>query len=167
MGHSMSVQGWTVLLCKDCGPQTQPLAVPQFMEQLVLVGEKKKGFWTKKGPPFKNNGKPGLDVLPKHSFFPVLCFCSGVHMWIPRIPWARCPSLWIQGSQHKTGAAGVGYLHCWAPPLNLGAKLGWVSFAPIDQYQQRWASLQRELEQLIQLLTQILPWRSLSLPTTP
>lgn len=31
-----------VLLCKDCEPQTQPLAFPQLMEQLVLVGKKKK-----------------------------------------------------------------------------------------------------------------------------
>lgn len=37
----MSVKGWAVVLCKDCGPQTQPLAFPQLVEQLFLVGEKK------------------------------------------------------------------------------------------------------------------------------
>lgn len=54
---------------------------------------KRNIFWTKKGPPFKNNWKPRLDVFPKHHFFSVLCLCSGVHTWIPCIPWARCPSL--------------------------------------------------------------------------
>lgn len=44
--HVLSAQNecgvWALVLCKDCGPQTQPLAFPQLVEQLILVGEKKR-----------------------------------------------------------------------------------------------------------------------------
>lgn len=35
----------------------------------------------------------------------------------------------------------LGRFHCWALTPDLGIKLARISFAPIDQYQQRWAAV--------------------------
>lgn len=160
----MSAGCWAVLLCNDCGPQTQPLAFPQLVEQLVLLG-KEIYFEQRKDLRSKIIENPGwMFFLNTISFLSCVSVQVCIHGFLVFLGQGVLPCR-FRDPNTKWGQLGMGHLHCWAPPSNLEAKLGIVSFAPIDQYQQRWASLQCELEQLIQLLMQILPWRSLSLPT--